>query len=122
VWNGIEEFQWAAGISYLVPLLQLLAAPLAALAGHWLWRRNRRALAMTAVALTLATGAGVVAAWVYALEPDRTAAALGALGGGALFTGAVLLLAHLALKPGMNHRMFTAENAANAESAQSKPD
>jgi hypothetical protein len=98
LWNGIMEFRWAEGIAYAVPILQLIAAPMVALAGHWLWRLDRRFLSVTVIGLVLASAAGAIAAWYYTPSAERPAALMGALGGGVVFTVAVVLLARISLK------------------------
>ncbi|MEW5914787.1 MAG: hypothetical protein AB1762_00210 [Gemmatimonadota bacterium] len=98
VWNGINEFRWAEGIAYAVPILQLIAAPIVALGGHWLWRLDRRSLLLTAIGLALAAAAGAIAAWYYTPDAERPTALMGALGGGVVFTVAVVLLARMSFK------------------------
>jgi hypothetical protein len=99
LWNALGEFRHAVAVlSYAVPVLQLLSAPLALLGGYRLWRGDRRALVLIAVALGLATAAGALAAWIYSVPAERSAAAFGALGGGIVFAMAVVLLASIALR------------------------
>ncbi|MGQ0639267.1 MAG: hypothetical protein ACT4P6_00610 [Gemmatimonadaceae bacterium] len=98
VWNAFQEFRYATGIGYAVAVLQLMATPLAALAAYRLWRGDRRAPVVAGAALAIATAAGALAAWTYTPEPDRSSAAFGALGGGIVFTIAVVLLARISLR------------------------
>jgi hypothetical protein len=98
LWNAIQEVRHAQGIGYGVPLVQLAATPYVALGSYRLWRADRRALIVTAVGLTLASLAGALAAWTYAPAAEQLRAGLGALGGGAVFTVAMLALARMSLK------------------------
>jgi hypothetical protein len=98
IWNGVQELHTADTIGgYGVVVLQFIAGPLALYASYRLWRRQRRALKLIAVALTIATGAGALAAWTYTPGAERSAAAFGALGGGIVFTIAVVLLVRISL-------------------------
>jgi hypothetical protein len=99
LWNGIVEIRYASGVAgSAVVVLDILAGPMGLLGGYWLWRRDRRALLTSALALALGILAGTTAAWVYTPGPDRTSATLGAFAGGLVFGVAVILLAWLALK------------------------
>ncbi len=97
-WNAIQEFRYVSGAGAIgVVVLQALGAPIGLLAGVWLWRRDARAVRVTAIALSIATLTGTLAAWTYSVE-DRSAAGFGALGAGIVFTIAVVLLARIALR------------------------
>ena len=99
VWEVIEGVRYARGVGEIALLVfQALAAPFAALAGYWLWKRDRRAVRITGIACAIGSIAGTVAAWTYTPPPGTSAAAFGALGGGAVFTIVMLLLAHVALR------------------------
>ena len=99
VWEVIEGARYARGFGEIALLVfQALAAPFAALAGYWLWKRDRRAVTITGIACAIGSIAGTLAAWTYAPPPEKSSAAFGALGGGAVFTIAMVLLAHLALR------------------------
>ena len=97
LWNAIFEARSANTFSgYAVVALDVLAG-VGVLGGYWLWRRDRRALLASGFALAAGTLAGTTAAFAYTPGADRTAATLGALGGGLVFGVAVILLARWAV-------------------------
>lgn len=99
LWNGVVEMRYASGLgAYAVVALDILAGPIGVLGGYWLWRRDQRALVTSGAALVAGILAGTVAAFTYAQVPDRASATFGALGGGLVFGGAVILLARWALR------------------------
>ncbi|MGH7710871.1 MAG: hypothetical protein ACREOG_06280 [Gemmatimonadaceae bacterium] len=96
--NGIQGFGYAdSAAAYALLATQIVAGPLTAVSGYWLWRRERRSLIAAGVGLGLATTAGTLAAWTYTPDPDRSSAAFGALGAGVVFSIALIVLARLAL-------------------------
>jgi len=98
LWNAVQELRAAYNLGgYGVLVLQLVSAPIALLAGYRLWRRDRRALMLTAIALSIASAAGTLAAWTYG-GVERSSAAFGAIGGGVVFTIAVVLLARMSVE------------------------
>ena len=98
VWEVIEGVRYARGVPEIALLVfQALAAPFAALGGYLLWKRDRRAVRITGIACAIGSIAGTLAAWTYS-PAEKSSAAFGALGGGAVFTIAMMLLAHLALR------------------------
>lgn len=115
LWNGIVELRFAKGLGgYAVVVLDILAAPTGVLGGYWLWRRERRALVMSSIALAAGILAGTTAAFTYNEGPERTSATLGALGGGLVFGVAVILLARLALATTERPREKSSSGAGEA--------
>jgi peptidoglycan/LPS O-acetylase OafA/YrhL len=102
LWNALDSLRYVdSAPGYGVMALQVLAAPAALLAGHWLWRSDRRGLKPAALALVLGAASGTLAAWTYAPHEERVRAALGAAAGGLALAAVVLVLsrAGLATKP-----------------------
>lgn len=100
IWNGATGFRFTdAMLGFVVLGLDILAGVVLLAAGHWFWRRQKRALRVTSLGLALAVAAGTLAAWHYTTGTDRTPATIGAAAGGLVFAVVIELLARLALNP-----------------------